>query len=196
MNTLSVAVVTWFGSATALAAEGVDPVNLAHPKLVWASMFAALIMFGLLFFLLKKMAWGLIVTGLDDREVKIRTEIEQAENAKVQANSALDKYQKELANARAEATQMIQQAKADAQTVANELRTKNESELNAMKKRAKDDIESAKRAALSEIYNEVATISTQIAGKILEREIKAEDHTKLVNDSLAQLGSLKNTTNN
>ena len=163
---------------------------LAKPETAVPAMIAALIMFGLLFFLLKKMAWGAILKGLNDRETKIRTEIESAENARAQATKALDDYQKELAKARGEANAMIQQARADAQRVGDELRSKNETELTSMKNKAKDEIEAAKRAALTELYAQTAMLSTQIAGRILHREINPDDHARLVEESLSQIGSL------
>lgn len=163
---------------------------LARPETAVPAAIAAIVMFFLLFFLLKKMAWGAILKGLNDRETKIRTEIESAENARALATKALEDYQKELAKARADSNAMIQQARADAQRVADELRARNEAELAGMKNRAKDEIEAAKRAALTELYNETAMLSTQIAGQILHREIRPADHARLVEESLSQIGSL------
>lgn len=163
---------------------------LARPETAVPAMIAAIIMFCLLFFLLKKLAWGAILKGLNDRETKIRTEIESAENARAQATRALEEYQKELAKARTESSAMIQQARADAQRVADELRSKNEAELASMKNKAKEEIEAAKRAALTELYAQTAMLATQVAGRILHREIKPADHARLVEESLSQIGSL------
>lgn len=163
---------------------------LARPETAVPAMIAAIIMFCLLFFLLKKLAWGAILKGLNDRETKIRTEIESAENARAQATRALEDYQKELAKARTESSAMIQQARADAQRVADELRSKNEAELASMKNKAKEEIEAAKRAALTDLYAQTAMLATQVAGRILHREIKPADHARLVEESLSQIGSL------
>ena len=57
-----------------------------------------------------------------------------------------------------------------------------------MKERAEAEITSAKDAALSEVYAQTAELSTQIAGRILKREINAADQQQLVSDSLAELG--------
>lgn len=184
------------GAALAAEAAGPSPEKLVDPRTGWASLVTALIMFTLLLWLLSKFAWGPILKALRDREVKIRTEIENAENARRKADAALASYEKELARARAEASQMIMQAKADAQRVADELRSRNEAELYAMKTRARDEIETAKRQALTEIYNQASVLSTMIAGKILEREVRAEDHSRLISESLQQLDALKATSGN
>ncbi|MFG0328600.1 MAG: F0F1 ATP synthase subunit B [Phycisphaerales bacterium] len=181
-------------TAVAFAADesGANPQLLVKPETAVPAMIAAILMFLVLFFLLKKSAWGLILNALNEREVKIRTEIESAENARAQAQAALEEYEKELAKARAEAGEMIASARQSAEKVADELRAKNEAEIVAMKERAKQDIEAAKRAAITDLYNETARLSTTIAEKILEREISAADHEKLVDDSLQQLASMKN----
>lgn len=182
----------------ALAADeggGANAELLAKPEMVAPAMVAAVIMFFLLLWFLKGNVWGPISNALTDREVKIRTEIETAENARAQATAALDEYERELASARAEAGKMITQAKQEAQRVADELRASNEAELAALKEKATADIESAKRAALAEIYNEAATVGTMIAGRILDREISADDHRKLVEESLGQLQGINGGTN-
>ncbi len=165
---------------------------LIKPQTAVPAMVAAIIMFAALYFVLKKLAWGAILTGLNDRETKIRTEIESAENARAQATKALDDYQRELAKARTEAGAMIQQARADAQRVGDELRSKNEAELTSMKNKAKEEIEAAKRAALNELYAQTAMLATQVAGRILHREIKPADHARLVEESLSQISGLGN----
>ncbi|MFW5652660.1 MAG: F0F1 ATP synthase subunit B [Planctomycetota bacterium] len=184
------------GAAFAAEAGGPSPERLVDPRTGWASLVTALIVFILLLWLLSKFAWGPILKALQSREVKIRTEIENAENARRKADAALSNYEKELARARAEASQMITQAKADAQRVADELRSKNEAELHAMKTRARDEIETAKRQALTDIYGQASVLSTMIAGKILEREVRAEDHSRLIEESLQQLDALKATSGN
>jgi len=186
LGVLSLASVASVASAAEVEA---NPQLLVKPETAIPAAISSIIMFVLLVLLLKKTAWGVIIQGLQDREVKIRSEIESAENARLQANAALEQYQKELAEARASANQMIQQAKADAQKVADELRSKNEGELNSMKDRAKTEIEAAKRMALNEIYAEISLLATQVAEKILEREIRPADQQKLVDEALSQLSS-------
>jgi len=182
-------------AAPAAEGEGGGGSNLARPETSIPAAIASIIVFCILFYILKSKAWGPIVKGLEDRSIKIRTEIESAENARAQATKALDDYQRELAKARTEAGAMIQQARADAQRVGDELRSKNEAELTSMKNKAKEEIEAAKRSALNELYSETAMLSTQIAGQILHREIKPADYAKLDEESLSQIGSLGDARN-
>ena len=137
-----------------------------------------------------KAIWPKILAGLDEREAKIRDEIRSAEEAREQAKGLLSEYEKNLAEARNEANQMIAKARNDAKAVAEELRKRNESELTELKSRAMQEIEIAKRNAINEIYVEATTLATTIAGKILQREINAEDQQRLVEESLGEMATV------
>lgn len=154
-------------------------------------MIVSLAVFSVVFAVLAVKVWPAILSGLRDRENKIRTEIESAEKARKEAKDALEQYQTSLQQARAEASRMLEQTKAQQGALAAELKAKADAELSAMRERAMKDIESAKRAAVNEIYAEAANLSTTIASKILRREIRAEDQRGLVEESLSQLASAK-----
>ncbi|MHC4908581.1 MAG: F0F1 ATP synthase subunit B, partial [Planctomycetota bacterium] len=139
-----------------------------------------LVVFGIAFTILAVKVWPAIVKGLDERQAKILEEIKAAEESRAQANAALAEYEASLAEARKEASEMINKARADAKTVADDLRSRNEADLTEMKERATRDIDSARRAAVAELHAEAAMLATSIAGKILGREISAEDQQRLV----------------
>ncbi|GAB5495776.1 MAG: hypothetical protein Phyf2KO_08560 [Phycisphaerales bacterium] len=147
----------------------------------------AVIVFLLVMGVLGAKVWPMISKGLDEREKKIRDEIDAAEEARKQAKDALDSYEKSLAEARSEAQQMLEEAKADQQKLTAELRAKAEADLGAMKEKAQREIESAKRAAVAEIYSDASVLATSIAGKILAREVSTDDQQRLVDEAVAEL---------
>lgn len=152
-----------------------------------APLVTALVVFGIVLVVFQAKVWPKISQGLSDRENKIRNEIEAAEMAQQQARAALQEYEKNLAQARAEAQKMLDEAKTQQQAIAAELKLKADQELNAMREKAKRDIDSAKRAALAELYDAAGGIATDIAAKILKREINAGDQQRLVQESLSEL---------
>ncbi|MCA9279950.1 MAG: F0F1 ATP synthase subunit B [Phycisphaeraceae bacterium] len=166
---------------------------IAKPKEAMWTAITALIAFGVVFFVFATKIWPKIEKGLSDRESKFRDEIKAAENARIQAKEALVEYEKSLAEARAEAKQMLEETRAQQATYAAELKAKADQELAAMKDKARRDIDSARRAAVADIYNEASTLATKIAGKILQRELSAADHQRLVDESLAELQSISRT---
>lgn len=153
----------------------------------WLPGVTALVVFLLAFGILYVKVWPRIVGGLEDRERKIREEIKAAEEAREQARAAQAEYQRQLEEARQETSRMISKAKADAKTVAQELRDRNEAELTDMKQRAAREIEQAKSAAVAELHAEAVTLATDIAGRILKREISAEDQKRLIDESLEEV---------
>jgi F-type H+-transporting ATPase subunit b len=142
--------------------------------------------------ILGKVVWPKILGALDERQNKIRAEIQAAEDARKQAAAALERYEKSLAEARAEAQQLIEKTKAEQSTLAADLRAKADAELTLLRERAQRDIEAAKKQAVSEIYAQAASLATDLAAKILKREINAADQRRLVDESLGQLESTRN----
>lgn len=153
------------------------------------AMIAAWIVFLVVFAVLARVAWPLILKGLSEREQKIREEIEAAEMARKQAKDALEEYERSLAQARAEAQKMLEKTRAQQQQLADELRAKADAELAAMKDKARRDIEAAKRSALAEIYNSAGDLAAAAAGKILRREVNAGDTRRLVEETLGELSA-------
>ena len=179
----------------ALIIAAMPTIALAAPAEGGANPFAgkifqaitAAVVFLILFYLLKTKAWGPILSGLQDREAKIKADLEAAEKASRDAKQTLEDYRKQVANAQAEARQIIDKGKSDAEKVAAQLRSEVESEVATMRQRAAADIDAAKTQALNEIYAKVADLSTEIAGRILRREINANDQQQIVRESLNEL---------
>ncbi|MCB9840549.1 MAG: F0F1 ATP synthase subunit B [Phycisphaeraceae bacterium] len=150
-------------------------------------MITSLVVFGIVFFILSTRVWPIITKGLKERENKILQEIEAAEEARRQAKDALESYERSLAEARGEAQKMLEETRGQQQQFAAELKAKAETEVAQLRERAMRDIESAKKTALGEIYAEAASLATMVAGKILQREVSADDQARLVEESLAEL---------
>jgi len=169
------------GAALGAEEEGASPNPVAWN---WVPFFSAIVIFGIVLFLLARFVWPKLLKGLEDREKKIRDEIYAAEEARTRANEALKEYEKSLAEARAEANKMIEATKAEQARMAADLKAKAEVEVNQLRESAMHSIEAAKRAALSEIYAETASIATLVASKILEREVSEQDQQRLVDETV------------
>lgn len=196
LTTLFATITTLILSAPALfAADEAHDAAAAGHAAASASPFAGTIyqaiataiIFVLLLTILYKMAWGPILQGLQDREGRIKSDLEEAESAARKANATLAEYEKKLADAAAEAQRQIEQARADAQKVAGQIRAEAENDIKNQRQRAVREIESAKQQAITDLYDQAASLSTQIAGRILQRELNESDHKALVSESLAEL---------
>jgi len=153
---------------------------------LWTGITAAVV-FMIFFVILSIKVWPTISTALDERAAKIRTSIEEAEEAQKQAKAALAEYERNLAQARAEAQKMLDDAKQQQQAIAVELKAKSEAELASMRDKAKRDIDAAKGAAIAEIHAHATALATSMASKILKREINPGDQQRLIQESLREL---------
>ena len=152
----------------------------------------AIVVFLTAFAILALKVWPTIVKGLQDRENKIKDEIDAAEMARTQAKDALEQYQQSLAQARSQAQGEIDKARAMAQQISAELKAKADVELGAMREKAMRDIENAKRTAVSEVYEQSTQLATIMASKILQRNVQVQDGDRIFQESLRQLQSMKN----
>lgn len=151
-----------------------------------------LVIFLLLLIVLAKFVWPPILKGLQQRDEKLRADLEGAERANRDAQATLNQYKTQLAEAQKEAQRIIEQSRGDAQRVAAQLKEQAQADLTQMRQRAEADIETAKQQAIAELSEQTAVLATQIAGQILKREIRAEDHQSLVQDSLGELATARN----
>jgi F-type H+-transporting ATPase subunit b len=158
----------------------------AGPLQIVTSITTLLIFIGLLI-ILSKYAWGPIVGGLKAREDKIRKDIKDAEEARLRADKTLKDYQAQLATAEGKVRDLISKAMTDAQSLATSIRMNAQQEAEEAKERAAKDIEAAKNQALAEIYDQAANLATNVAEKILRRNLNADDQRDLVRNSIEQL---------
>jgi len=171
--------------------QSLNPGDSAHePNILagdWATAVLTLAIFLLLLFVLKKWAWGPILAGLKIREEHIRDAIEEAEIAKQQAEQILQQYHQRLTQAKDEAQNIIEEGRSAAIQLAKEMKENAQVEAKNLRQQAQRDIAIAKNQALDEIYTQTADLATEIAGKIISRSIKPEDHQALLQEALVKL---------
>ncbi len=177
-----------FAIAPALAAETAgsqEQPDLLSPDLgsaVWS-----IVLFLLLLIVLGKFVWPPILKGLQDREAKIRSDIEDAEAANREAQVKFEAYEKKLAEAHADVREMLEQARADADDARAKMLSGAEQEVANLRQRATDEIRSAKQQAVQDLYAQAAELATAVAGKMLQRQVDGRDAQKLIDQSLDEM---------
>lgn len=181
---------TAFAAPTAADAKNDAVEKEAKPDLIDAkpgTYIWQLIVFVIVFSVLAKFVWPVILKGIRDREEKMHNDLTTAENAANEAKATLEQYKQQLQEAHREAQRIIEQSRKDAEQIAAQIKSQAESDILAMKHRAEMDINAAKQQAVNDIFEQATTMATQVAGQILKREINANDHQQLVQASLAEL---------
>lgn len=146
-----------------------------------------LIVFGLLVLVLSKTAWPKITEGLAKREAAILGARDDAARARAEAEDIRVRLQKEFADAQDKIRAMLDEARRDADSLRATEREAGVKEAAAERERAKREIESAKDSALDEIYRTAVDLATSLTAKTIGRQITADDHRKLLDESLAEL---------
>lgn len=177
-------------AGAALASEGGEPGGVFAGDV--GNALWTLVIFGLVVFVLGKFAWKPILKGLNDREAFIRASLEQAKKDRDEAELRLKEYNEKLVHARKEATEIVEEARRDADVVKHKIEETGRAEAAAMIERAKREIAIATETAVKDLYDVTARLSTQVAERVLGREIRAEDHERLIRDSIAELSGPKN----
>ncbi|MCB9851149.1 MAG: F0F1 ATP synthase subunit B [Phycisphaerales bacterium] len=154
-----------------------------------------LVIFLIVLFVLGKFLWGPILKGLQSREEFIVKSLSDADKANKEAQAQLAKYTEQLNAARAEATAIVEEGRRDAEAVKRTIQDEAKKESDAMIARAKREIGVARDSAVRELYDLGGKLATQVAGKIISRELSPADHERLIQESIAELGKVDARSN-
>lgn len=161
------------------------PVNVMD--LTWDLGLWTVVVFLLLLYILNKVAWKPILEGLHKREETIRLAVEEAKLAREETARVRAEFQAEMAKAHEQVAKMMDQARRDAQQMVDEMRTKAMADIQADRQRLRREIDLARDQALQEIWTQAAQLATLISAKALKRAVSADDHSRLVDEALAEL---------
>jgi len=146
-----------------------------------------LVIFLLAVFVLGKFAWGPLLSTLQEREGFIRDSLTSAKQDRDAAEERLAEYTAKLTEARAEATEIVEEGRRDGEVVKAKIEEDARDEAGTMLERAKREIEVAKTTAIRELYETSATLATDMASRVIKREVSAADHERLIKDAIDQI---------
>jgi F-type H+-transporting ATPase subunit b len=150
-------------------------------------MFWTVVTFLLLVIVLKKAAWKPILDGLNQREGKIRSDIERAEAAQKEAEALRLKYETQLAEAQRTIQDMVSQARADGDKTRAQLTAQAKEEADKILEKGRKDLSMETERLKEELKKQVNELSLELAEKILERSIDGKVREGLLKDSLDKL---------
>jgi F-type H+-transporting ATPase subunit b len=136
-------------------------------------------------FILRKFAWGPILTSLKERETSINDALNSAKKAKEEVANMKAENERILQEARNERDKMLKEARETKDAIVSEARTKAQVEGDRIITIARETIQNEKLAAITELKNQVATLSIDIAEKVIRQQLAGDDKQKaLVSDLL------------
>ena len=144
------------------------------------------LLFVVLLFLLRKYAWKPILNAVNEREDSIKDALNSAEEAK-RAMAELKSSNEALLNeARIERDTMLKEARTVKEKMIADAKSKASEDAEKIITAAKESIQHEKMAALTELKNQVAVLSIEIAEKILKDELSSADKQKAIIDNVVK----------
>jgi len=134
--------------------------------------------FGILLFILAKFAWGPILATLHEREKSIEDALHQADKARDEMRALKSDNEELLRQAKEERSAILKDARVIRDKMIEESKARANEEYNIILESAKESIHFEKMAAIIELKNQIATLSIDIAEKILKEELSDKESQK------------------
>ena len=142
-----------------------------------------LVAFGILVFILMKWGWPVILKALNDREKAINDALHVAEKTKAEMANLKAENEELLKQAKQERDEILRHARATSEQIIEEARAKAATEADRIVENARENINYEKLKAMHDLKNQMATLSIEIAEKLLKRELADKQKA---NDFVAQ----------
>jgi F-type H+-transporting ATPase subunit b len=152
--------------------------------------FWTLVVFGILVFILGKYAWGPILAAVDAREKGIQAALDEAAERNQEAETLLEKYKENLADARRQANELLAEGKTAGDSIRMEIEEKARAEAQSIIERARAEIERERDAAIAEIKRESVDLALSAATRLMQENLDQEKDRALVERYLAEMGGV------
>lgn len=141
--------------------------------------------------ILWKTAWKPIVESLDARALRLKGDLDKAETTRIEAEAILNKHKELLDSAKDETAKIIADGKVGAEKIRAEIIAKAEHESKEITERSKREVLMAKDKAIGELKVEIVNIATDIASKIIAKNLKPEDQLAIVKNALNKIDTIQ-----
>jgi len=142
--------------------EDINPLIPAEYDLIWSTVIFVALLIVVAVFVVPRLN-----TALDARAEAIEGGLKKAEEAQAAASAARDEYNAQLAEARAEAARIRDQARTDGAAILAELKEQAQAEANRITANAQVQIEAERAAALVSLRAEVGTLALDLASGVI-----------------------------
>lgn len=162
------------------ATEGAESPSPLMPNL-W-EMGVVLAGFAVLMYIVVKFVVPMFEKTFAERAEAIEGGIAKAEKAQAEASAALEEYKQQLAEGRAEANKIREEARAEGAQILAELKTKAAAESARITEQAQAQIASERQAAVVSLRAEVGALATTLAGRIVGESLSDDERSARVVD--------------
>lgn len=139
-------------------------------------------------FIAKHFFWDKVQAYLDDRSAAIQADIDAGIQQRKDGEEYKQQYEQQMANARGEAHEILENAKANAVMEKREILASARGEAEALKEKARKDIEREKVQARAEMKDAIVDVAFEAAKQIVHKELDETTHKQYVDDFIEHAG--------
>ncbi|MBQ7152951.1 MAG: F0F1 ATP synthase subunit B [Clostridia bacterium] len=154
---------------------------------IWAVVIS-LVNLLILFLILRFFLYRPVRRMLQQRQSQVDRVYSDAEQAKAESESMRQEYADKLQSAHDEATAIVSTARERAERLEDEIVKDAKEKAEGMVRQADKEISQERKKAMNEIKDDISAISVEIAEKVIGREINQEDHDKMIDSFIDDIG--------
>lgn len=157
----------------------------------YREMIPAIVAFAIVFWLMWKFAIPQLNETLDKRAAAVKAELEAAERAKVEAEKLRHDYESQIASARDEANQIVEQARQTGEEARQGIVARAEDEAAGIRERASSELAGERDRVAGELRGQVASLSLDVAEKVVGRSLDRSAQQALIEQFIDELGGVE-----
>lgn len=142
----------------------------------------------IVFHIAKKFLFKPVQKMMASRQAEVDAVYHDADQAKASAESMKTEYEAKLSGAKQEADQIVRTAQANAQRKSDSILEEATAKAEHMKKKAEEEIAAEKRQMIADVRSEISDMAVSIASKVVEREVKEQDHKHFIDEFIKNVG--------
>lgn len=144
----------------------------------WSFLFAQIVSFGIVAFLLYKLAFKPVIATIDERQQKISDGLKYAEEMKLNLAESEKKQEETLRNASAQAQKMIDEARATAKELLEKQTREAADRGEEILRKAQEASELDRKKIMAEAREEIARLVVSTSSRVLSRELTEEERSR------------------
>ncbi len=155
-----------------------------------STIFWSIIVFAMLVIVLWKFVLKPVNNMITKRQEEVREKIDDADRKSLEASDYLEDQKKSIDQARLEAKKIIDEGKEAARKIKDEIESRASDKSRLMLEGALTEIRSEKDRSINEVRDEMVDIALSASQKMISKSLSEEDHKKLIEESLKDLGKV------
>lgn len=151
-------------------------------ELEWRHVITQIIGFLLMYWILKRYAWGWLYGIIDERKKRIESEFASIDNEKLEVKKLQAAYKEKISEIDAESKAKFMAAIAEGRKAADEIQRTTQKESNAILSKARENIQSEVLKAREMLKEEVVNLTIAASKKIIQEDLNSEKQKKMIRD--------------